>query len=368
MLLLITASFLLIYAALIFYYFYHWLHIKRFEPTEASVSISVVIAARNEEKNIGALLAILENQSYPSSLYEIIVVDDFSTDRTAVVAASFSKCQLINPEVAPGQSSKKKAIEAGVKQAKGNLIVITDADCLPGKEWLATIASFQTKTGIVFIAAPVKFRCYASFLSVFQTLDFITLQGITAASVQANFHSMCNGANLAYKRSVFFEVNGFEGIDKLASGDDMLLMYKIWRRHPQQVAYLKNKQAIVETEPMKTWKQFLQQRVRWSSKATYYQDYRVIIVLAFVYLFNCWFFVLLLNALMYPFNWPLILYYLVGKTLIEIPFIFSVARFYEQHKLVWWLPFLQPFHIFYTVFVGLMAQFGKYEWKGRKTK
>jgi cellulose synthase/poly-beta-1,6-N-acetylglucosamine synthase-like glycosyltransferase len=199
-------------------------------------------------------------------------------------------------------------------------------------------------------------------------LDFITLQGITAAGVSANMHSMCNGANLAYLRSAFFEVNGFKGIDKLASGDDMLLMYKIWKKYPQRVHYLKTKEAIIETEPVYSWKDFFLQRIRWSSKATYYKDWRITLVLFFVYLFNFLFLVLLVAAFWNKYYWQVIVFYLLGKTLIELPFVYSVARFYKQERLIIFFPFLQPLHIFYTIVIGLVSQFGTYEWKGRRTK
>ena len=131
MLLLITAFFLLIYAALILYYFYHWLHIKQFTVSSSDVTISVVVAARNEEENIGNLLEALEKQTFPASQFEIIVVDDFSTDQTVENVKKFPRVHLIQPNVSASVSSKKRAIEAGINKATGELIVITDADCLP---------------------------------------------------------------------------------------------------------------------------------------------------------------------------------------------------------------------------------------------
>jgi cellulose synthase/poly-beta-1,6-N-acetylglucosamine synthase-like glycosyltransferase len=186
--------------------------------------------------------------------------------------------------------------------------------------------------------------------------------------VTANTHTMCNGANLAYLRSAFFEADGFSGINKLASGDDMLLMYKIWKKHPGKVSYLKTEQAIVETEPAPTWKSFFQQRIRWSSKAGYYKDWRIKLVLLFVYLFNCLFFVLLTACFWDSYYWYVLAFYLLGKLLIEFPFVFSVARFYKAQKLLAYFPFLQALHITYTVVIGLASQFGTYQWKGRKTK
>ncbi len=371
MLLLLTTLFLLLYGALIFYYFYHWLQLK--EPSSfmpANVFISVVVAARNEEDKIGRLLNALGRQTYPGSLFEVIIVDDFSTDRTAEMVRPFldARVRLIQPGVEASKSSKKKAIEAGINEAKGQVIVITDADCLVPAQWLQTIAGFVYETSAVFVAAPVKLISTGSLAGIFQSLDFITLQGITAASVRAGFHSMCNGANLAYTRQAFYQAGGFAGIDKVASGDDMLLMYKIWKNHPGRVFYLKSKNVIVETEAMPTWKQFIRQRIRWSSKAVYYDDHRVLLVLLFVYIFNFLFFVLLAAAcIQHSYGWLLILY-LAGKTVIEWPFVFSVARFYDEQKLIKYFPFFQPLHIFYVVSIGLISQIGKYEWKGRTVK
>jgi cellulose synthase/poly-beta-1,6-N-acetylglucosamine synthase-like glycosyltransferase len=371
MLVIITTGFLLFYALLIFYYFFQWLQAKEFSGNNAAaISISVIIAARNEEGNIGKLLTALQKQTYNKNLFEVIVVDDFSTDKTAEVIQPFlnSRFSSMQPNIHSSQSSKKKAIEAGVQNAKGELIVVTDADCKPKKEWLQCLATFQQKTNAVFIAAPVKLKTSSSLLSIFQSLDFITLQGITAASVTANAHTMCNGANLAYQRSAFNEVNGFSGIDELASGDDMLLMHKIWKKYPKGVYYLKNKQAVIETDPMYTWKSFFQQRVRWSSKAAYYQDWRIKLVLLFIYLFNCLFFILLVFAIVDVYYWWVLIFYLAGKTLIELPFVYSVANFYGEGKLLFYFPFLQPLHIVYTAVIGLISQFGTYEWKGRRTK
>jgi cellulose synthase/poly-beta-1,6-N-acetylglucosamine synthase-like glycosyltransferase len=348
------------------------LRVKEFQSTNNScaVSISVVIAARNEKENIVRLLEALHRQTYSRNYFEVIVVDDFSTDKTSESVKPFlnDTFHLMQPNSIAAQSSKKKAIESGIQKAKGELIVVTDADCIPQQEWLQTIVSIYKKTNSVFIAAPVKLKSYPTLLSIFQSLDFITLQGITAASVTANTHNMCNGANLAYLRSAFFEVGGFSGIDKLASGDDMLLMYKIWKKYPKKLSYLKSEQAIVETEPMLTWKDFFQQRIRWSSKAGYYKDWRISSVLFFVYLFNCLFFVLLIACFFDSYYWYVLAFYLLGKIIIEIPFVYSVARFYKAQKLLLYFPFLQPLHIIYTVVVGLVSQFGTYQWKGRKTK
>ena len=163
-------------------------------------------------------------------------------------------------------------------------------------------------------------------------------------------------------------MNGFEGIEAVASGDDMLLMYKIWQQHPEQVLYLKSKDAIVTTEPMPSWRAFINQRRRWASKTLHYEDKKVMAVAALVYLVNLW--VLVLAAASFVdsnYSW-LLLGYLMGKLVLELPFVYSVARFYNEQKLLWYFPLFQPLHILYTVSVGFLSQLGKYEWKGRRTK
>jgi len=371
-LIIVEVFFFILYATLIFYYWYHWKHIPSFEAPEQSNNffLSVVIAARNEEENLPILLKEILVQSYPKHLFEAIIVDDYSTDNTLKNIQPFLNefVRVIHPAADKNSASKKEAIEAGLMAAKGELIVITDADCVPVTEWLQTMANFYQEKNAVFIAAPVKFAYEPSALQIFQALDFMVLQGITAASVSANFHSMCNGANLAYIREAFLEVGGFKGIDKISSGDDMLLMYKIWKKHPQSVHYLKSKKAIISTKPLFTWKDFFMQRRRWASKTFYYDDKRVLVTLAFVYLFNLLFIVLVVASFFNPFYWWMVFGYWILKTIIEFPFVASVTGFYNEKKLLFYFPFFQPLHIFYTVSVGLLSQMGKYKWKGRRVK
>lgn len=224
------------------------------------------------------------------------------------------------------------------------------------------------KTDPVFIAAPVAFLEEGSLVNLFQDLDFLTLQGITGASVYKNVHTMCNGANLAYQRKVFYEVEGFKGIDTIASGDDMLLMHKIWKCYPKKIQYLKSKEAIVRTEAAANWKAFINQRIRWASKATSYDDKRIFSVLILVYLFNFSFLVLLIAGF---FNKIYFYAFLAGwllKTIVELPFITSVASFFnKQQRLIFFFIF-QPLHIAYTILAGFLGSFGKYEWKGRRVK
>jgi cellulose synthase/poly-beta-1,6-N-acetylglucosamine synthase-like glycosyltransferase len=335
---------------------------------EPLLKISVIIPARNEEENISKLLSSLEKQTYPNHLFEVIVVDDHSTDNTATIVTSYSFAKLIKLGFDNINSYKKKAIETGIAAASGELIITTDADCIVQENWLKTIAAFKENSNAVFIAAPVMMEHRAGLLQTFQALDFLVLQGITAASVQKRIHNMCNGANLAYERKAFFEVNGFAGIDHIASGDDMLLMQKIARHFPGKISYMLSKDAIVVTQAPKTWKEFFSQRIRWASKATNYNDIKIFCVLFLVYFFNCTLLALFITGFWMPLLWLGLLGILIVKIIIELLFIYPIARFYNKEKLLTLFPFYQPLHIVYTITAGWLGVFGSFEWKGRRVK
>ena len=366
----IIAVLFIIYAILIMYYWQSWKSIPLFKAVSSkpSTKISIIIPARNEEENIELLLHSIAIQTYPKELFEVIVVDDNSTDNTAAIAQQFSFVKLIFLKEDSINSYKKKAIEVGIAEATGDLIITTDADCIVTPGWLSIIENFYKQTKSVFIVAPVVIKSNSSLVQIFQSMDFMVLQGITGASVYKQVHSMCNGANLAYERKAFHTVNGFAGIDHIASGDDMLLMYKIHKSFPGRIQYLKSKEAIVSTQPVKTWKTFFNQRIRWASKADKYDDKRIFPVLLLVYLFNLSFLILFIAGWWNVCYWWCLLILLVGKTLVELPFIFSVASFFNKKQLVKYFVLLQPLHILYTIIAGWLGKFSSYEWKGRQVK
>jgi poly-beta-1,6-N-acetyl-D-glucosamine synthase len=367
MILLITGSGLfLLYALLILYYRRAWIAASLYldEPENLITRITVVVPARNEEDNIGNLLSALEKQTYPRELFEIIVVDDDSTDKTAAIVQQFKNVKLIPRQKGNIAAYKKKAIETGIEVARGDWILTTDADCLPPSGWLSTIASFIQKKDTVMVVAPVVYEKKKSLLDIFQSLDFLALQGITGG----RSHTLCNGANLAYKKTVFNEVGGFGGIDELASGDDLLLMQKVKKVYPDKIFYLKSKEAIVSTRPPQSWKEFIRQRVRWASKSGAYTDKKMIASLALVFFLDLDFLVLLVAGFFCIQYWVYFLGLWVLKSLVEYSFMIPVTNFFGRRYLLPWFFFLQPLHIIYIVFIGIRSRFGSYIWKGRRVK
>lgn len=355
-----------------------WKGLRSFRPVSpvsGNTRVTVIIPARDEEANLPLLLQALNAQTYPAHLFEVIVIDDFSADNTATIVRDFPATNIqllqLSQHLSAEQrlnSYKKKAIEMAVERASGDIIMTTDADCVMGPEWITRMVQFYETYQPKFIAAPVSFHQENNFFKVLQSLDFMTMQGITGALAALRSGTMCNGANLAYERKVFYEVGGFKGIDNIASGDDMLLMYKIYRAYPEGVLYMKSEEAIVCTLPVDTFRAFMHQRIRWSSKADKYDDKRLIWVLALVYCWNAGLMLTGMAAIFLP-EWRMwfagLLFY---KVVVEFYFMVPVARFFGKTALLSSFIPGQLFHIPYIVVAGWLGKFGTYQWKGRKVK
>ncbi|HSF46538.1 MAG TPA: glycosyltransferase, partial [Chitinophagaceae bacterium] len=215
-----------------------FVHIHEHDPKlHSAVKVSVIIPARNEEKNIGACLDALQQQAGINAEPEIIVVDDHSDDQTSSIA--LSKCvtviSLKDEKLESTVAFKKMALATGIRYATGDIILTTDADCIVPPDWIHTMTGVMSETKALMVTGPVRMVPSHTLVSRFQSLDFAILQGITAASVHSGYHDMSSGANLGYQKKAFYEVNGFRGIDDIATGDDMLLMQKFSRRFPGRI-------------------------------------------------------------------------------------------------------------------------------------
>jgi cellulose synthase/poly-beta-1,6-N-acetylglucosamine synthase-like glycosyltransferase len=374
----ITLTLLLAYGGLIDFYRRSWNQIPPFSigkrPQNPSNSkVSIIIAARNEETSIKSCITSLLAQTYPANLVEIIVVNDHSTDKTADIVNSYAKngVQLINLEdfiTAPINSFKKKSIELGISQSMGQWILCTDADCVLPPYWIESMVRQFENEKSVFIAAPVRIVGKRSALSIFQSLDFACLQGITGAVVFKKLHCMCNGANLGYEKKIFGQIGGFSGIDQLASGDDMLLMQKFFDQYPDRISFLKSPEAIVTTEATVSWKAFFSQRIRWASKARGYKDKVLSLNLLSVFALNLMLGIFTIACCWNPIWFFGVLFFLSLKTILEFPFVKTLAEFFGLTDRLKYFFFLQPLHIFYTIIAGLLGNFPGYEWKGRRVR
>jgi len=262
------------------------------------------------------------------------------------------------------KGNKKEGITLGVEWAKSPNIILTDADCIRGTEWLGAIDLFMQEKSVKMMYAPVFFSASNAFERI-QSLEFSGLVGIGAAAIQLKNPNMCSAANLIFNKAAFLEVGGYSDNIHLASGDDEFLLHKIFKKYPNEVWFLKDKRAIVETSPNGSLQQLAQQRTRWVSKSTKYEERYITAILVGAYLFN---FSILFN-LIYGYWNPL--YLKIGlvqtvlKMFVEGLFLFQITSFFSKRNLMWFLPIAEPLHILYVIIIGIWANVKPYTWKNR---
>lgn len=352
------------------------LNLKSIIPAvESEIRLSVIIPVRNEEKSLPALLQDLNCQSLPCGLFEVIVVDDHSTDGTV---QKVKDCQsqvnfqlrlitLTVPQDFQG-SFKKKAIDEALKAAKGEVIITTDGDCRVGNQWLETYYSCFQDYNVVMLCGPVTFHSEKTWFEHLQTIEFAALIGTGAAMLQMGIPSMCNAANMAYLKSAYEAVKGYEGVEHIHSGDDEFLMHKIFREFPGKVAFAKSPEAIVYTLAQKDLQDFIQQRKRWASKWKYYKDIRTSALAIFIFLVHL---SVLITALFFGFGLispAEVAVVILLKLYSEYIFLRNVLGFLGKRFFALNFVSLGILYSVYAVYIGLTAQKGEYLWKGRTLK
>ena len=350
-----------------------WNRLECYMDTEKELStrVTVIVAARNEEKIISKTLDDLVAQSYDKELTEIIFINDHSTDRTSEIIASYMDhgVKLINlNEDRPLNSYKKKAIQTAIGASCGTLIVTTDADCRMGTDWLKTIVSFYETGKFKMISSPVVYFEEKNFFERAQALEFLYLIGLGAATIGNKKPATCNGANLAYEKQAFNEVGGFKGIDDLASGDDELLLHKMAKAYGDNIGFLMNTNAIVYTHAKPSLREFIQQRKRWSSKSTRYKNKLIIALGVFIWIFNL---SIVINIFMGFINHSYLyiaFFQLLAKIFIEFIFLTGITGFALRRKLLLLLPAVSVLHVLYIIYIGIAGNSGKYNWKGRMVR
>ncbi len=367
----------LIYTGLIMIYAFGWFSLKPFIPEKEktfATRATIIIPARNEENNIVILLADLIKQTVPKNFYEVIVVDDLSTDKTAAVVQQFIDEHpginfklLVQSDEEPHTTFKKKAIEHGIEKSTGDLIITTDADCRVGEKWLETLLLYYEKHKPAMMVGPVSFYNESGLFEKMQTPEFLSLIAITAGAIQVGKPIMCNGANLAYEKDIFYKAGGY-GADKFSSGDDVFLMLRI-RKLPgnHAIRFVKNADALVVTEAKKNIREFYHQRTRWASKNKGY-DINILFVSATVYMVNLVLITGIIGGFFIPQMLPFMLLAAIFKAVIDVPVIIGISTFVKRKDLLLYALPLIVLYPFYIVITGAMGIFGSYSWKDRKIK
>ncbi|MDO9256639.1 MAG: glycosyltransferase [Bacteroidales bacterium] len=352
-----------------------WLRLKVFRRTDSlpKVKVSIIVAARNEARNVERLLNSLLAQDYPSHLVEIIIIDDHSTDITASLVEEFipqkresHNLKLIRLAEEDG-SGKKTAIDCGIQASEGELIVITDADCTSGSQWISTLSSFYTQHQPGMMLGPVCIKDEGNFFGKLQSLEFVSLISAAAGSCSAGFPILANGANIAFTRQAYDSCGGFSGNLQYPSGDDMFLMMSIKKKFGvKAIRFLFSKEAIVYTPATLGFRSFIQQRLRWVSKSRGYTDPMLILTSILVFLTNVLLVFTAFASILNPGYFKFFLGFYLLKIIIDFPLMLSYSRFQKSTNLLWLFPVMELLNAVYTLMIGIAGNAGKYEWKGRR--
>ncbi|UOQ99491.1 glycosyltransferase [Hymenobacter sp. 5317J-9] len=336
------------------------------------LSFSVIIAARNEADTLPQLLQDLAAQTLPAAQFEVLIADDHSTDATAALvsaAASKSKFPLRLIALPAGTTGKKAALQAALQAARAPWLVCTDADCRLGPGWLAAYAALlQRHPQANFVSGPVLLTGPDTLFARLMGLEFAGLVGVGGACLARQQPTMCNGANLAYRRTAFEAVGGFADNAHLASGDDEFLLHKIHVAFPDTAHFLADAAAVVRTAAPPTLRALLRQRVRWASKWRHYQSPASRRLAVLVLGANVALAAGVGAGLRWPELWPWVLTAWALKLGADAWFLAPVLRFLGRHK---WLGGLLPLQLLYAPYalaVGAAGWRGGYQWKGRAVK
>ncbi|MBX2826774.1 MAG: glycosyltransferase [Flavobacteriaceae bacterium] len=362
---------LLIYLTTLLWLLLGYFKLATFRPkkTPPEIRFTILIPFRNEAKSIPELLGSLSRLAYPKDFYEVIFINDDSDDNgVELLEASrrdvkFNFRILQNERVS--QSPKKDALRLGLRKAKHEWILTTDADCLIPVKWLEYFNQCIVEQHPEMICGPVLYRNGASVLGQFQVLDGLSLQLVAMGSFGWHAPLLNNGANLAYKKSAFEEVDGYSGNDHIASGDDVFLLEKMKTAFPKGVYFLKHPDAAVKTEPEGTWSQAIQQRIRWASKISEQKNPWVKWVGAGVFISNLFFLAALLGFSFFPRSGEYYLAFIFMKFSFDVLALTLMASFFNKRLPIFTTVvsiLAYPFIVMTVIFGSLN---GPYQWKGR---
>ncbi len=325
-------------------------------------NFTIIVPFRNEAENLPILLTSLEKMNYPSGLFEVILVDDASDFRMQILECRFQITMIDNIRIS--KSPKKDAITTAMQKVKSEWVITTDADCVVPQNWLLSLDNYIQTHYVSMIAGAVNYAVDNSFLHHFQQLDIASLQGATIGSFGISKGFMCNGANLAYTKSLFQKLNRFESNNTIASGDDVFLLQKAIGQFPEQVHYLKSDDCIVITKPLNDWKSLFYQRVRWASKTTAYQSTFGKMLGLIVFGGNLGLLFVVWSLLFGVGNFYILYFLVLSKISIDFVLINKTNRFLKNKTTSYLAAAL--LYPFFNVVVACYALFGKYEWKGRR--
>lgn len=344
-------------------------------PTAPKQGFSVIIPFRNEANNLPRLLESISQLTYPTTLYEVLLVNDASSDDSVACITAFSKEHpkitiKVLESIRVSSSPKKDAIQTAIETAAHAWIVTTDADCTVSPLWLNVLNAFIQENNCKLVAGPVALPYTAtSFLQIFEQMDTLSLAGATMGGFGIGRPFLCSGAHLAYEKAAFIAVGGFQGNSHIASGDDHFMLEKFSATYPKQVHYLKSQEAIITTTFQENWTSFIRQRKRWASKSIGYTSVFTKGVGLFILLANVTFVVGVVLAFAKADTAALPFYILLFlKIIADVFLLYPAAQFFKNLKIFLWYPLCALWYPFISSYIALISLKGGFTWKGRYFK
>ncbi|MAT40015.1 MAG: hypothetical protein CL946_10475 [Ectothiorhodospiraceae bacterium] len=335
--------------------------------TDERPTVSVIVPMRDEERHVAQLVESLAAQQYPDDKYEILLIDDGSTDATSERATESIKGhpQFRIIQLGDEGGSKKRAIQAGIHESTGEVILTTDADCRHTPGWIASMVAALGRENAV-IAGPVIVGDRETLFHRIQAMEFLSLMGVGAGFFGIGYPRLCNGANLCYRKSAYEAADGFAGNEHVSSGDDEFLMHKIVYREGGQAEFNHDQDAIVTTPPADAVGAFLQQRIRWASKGRHYEDKRFVSFLVLLFVFEVFVAAMPLVAIFSPIAFFVTVILLMTKYSVDFMILTDSAILLKQPIRFGDFLLAELLHPFYLVSVSILGAVNGTTWKGRR--
>lgn len=327
-------------------------------------TFSIVIALRNEAENLENLFHSLEKLEYDSNKFEIIFVNDHSEDLSFTILKEFkNRRKDLNIQILDNKGiGKKEAVTAGIHKAQFEYILTTDADCIVPSQWIQAYNTLIKKKQYDYITGPVCIQQSSKFLDQFQFIEFLSLQGSTIGSYANSIPFMSNAANSCFSKETFLSLNGYQGNNSVASGDDIFLLEKISKNNSKSVGYLYSNDAIVSTAPETSWKQLYFQKIRWAAKATLYKNKIGIAIGSLVFTMN------LILVFLTFYDWRILSVLFACKFIIDFILIKKTANFFKENLHIGYVIVCSLCYPLFSTGIFIMSQLTSFEWKGRQLK
>lgn len=364
----------LLYILLILRFYWSWTQLEIQEiNTTKSHKISIVIAIRNEEKQLAELFKSIINLDYPKSHYEVILINDHSNDSSLFLMDQFkssnTEIDIHISSLIKKESGKKAALKNAFSKAKYDIIQCTDGDCILPKYWLQHCAKAFENHKTKLISGGIKLTPDPSFFKSIQSLEILSLIASGAAAIGIEKPIMSNGANMAFRKEILEIKNEDVLKSHLASGDDVFLLQEVKKAFgSESISFIKNQNYWVETKAEPRISEWINQRLRWVSKSAGYKDHFLIFTSLLVFLANLALIILLLGSFFYLQLASTLLYLFILKGITDYIFLKqSASDSSQKYLLKWFIPlnFIYPFFITYTAIAG---QFKGFTWKNRVYK